>query len=187
MPSTYVSPAVLAAMCARAVNAVHALGDGILIGPNLDYIDYPNRSNDYASRFVDAYPSGSARPDFVSSHPYSDPQTIGVRTDDGAGQQQYRFDRILKLRDTLAAHGWTGMPMLASEWGWSSAAVGEANQATYARQGFELLKQWGVIGGFYYTGDRANTNASDNYSQFGILRSDGSDKPAVAAIGQAQA
>jgi len=185
MPTTYVDPSILAAMCAAAVKSVKGVNSSLLIGPNLDYINYNTAGNDYAINFVSAYPSNSIKPDFVASHPYSDPQSIGVRTDSGAGQQQYRFDRILKLRDTLAAKGWSGMPMLASEWGWSSASVGETNQASFARQGFELLKSWGVIGGYYYTGDRANTNASDNYSQFGILRSDGSEKPAVAAIGQA--
>jgi len=185
MGGTYVDPAELAAMCGAAVKAVHDFGKGVLIGPNLDFIDYKTTKKDYAERFVAAY--GSApRPDFVSSHPYTDPASIGLRTDLAAGGQEYRFDRILKLRDLLTSKGWAGMPMLASEYGWSSADVGEAKQAEFAGGSLPLLKQWGVIGGFYYTGDRANTNTADRYSQYGILRAYGTDKPAVAALGAAQ-
>lgn len=185
MPSTYVDPGALAAMCGQAVAAVHALGKGVRIGPNLDFIDYKTAGKDYAARFVDAY--GSApRPDFVASHPYTDPASIGLRTDQAAGGQEYRFDRILKLRDLLASKGWAGMPMLASEYGWSSADVGEAKQAEFAGGSLPLLKSWGVIGGFYYTGDRANATTGDRYSQYGIIRSDGTDKPAVAELGKAQ-
>lgn len=183
MPGTYVDPAVLAAMTAQAVQAVHAVAPTVQVGPNLDYINYKTGADGYAAAFADAYPAGAPKPDFVSGHPYSDPASLCVDTT--TGNQKYRFDRILLLRNTLAAKGWN-VPMLASEWGWSSTDVGEAKQADCARRGFELLKSWGVIGGFYYTGDRANTNTGDRYSQYGIMRADGTDKPAVAAIGQAQ-
>jgi len=185
MPATYVTPSTLASMCGAAVDAVHALGLNIPIGPNLDYINYNTGADGYASAFVSAYPGGSDLPDFVAGHPYTDPESLGTNTT--TGNQKYRIDRILLLRDTIAAAGggWASMPMLVTEFGWSSQGVGESNQATFAHNGFELIYSWGVIGAFYYTGDRANTNLSDHYSQYGIIRADGTDKPAVASIGSA--
>jgi len=184
MPGTYLPPNQLAAMTAAAVQRVHSLDASIKVGPNLDVIDYKTGGDTYATQFVNSYPAGAPRPDFIASHPYTDPASLGVNTT--TGNQKYRFDRILLLRNVVASLGWGNMPMLASEWGWSSTDVGEVNQASYAKQGFELLKQWGIVGGFYYTGDRANTNQSDRYSQYGILKADGTDKLAVAAIGTAQ-
>lgn len=182
-----VTAAQAAAMTAATVQKVHAVDPSILVGPN---IDGAGTTVTFTDQFIAAYPAGAPLPDFISSHPYGIAACgTGTSCPDG---QQFRFDRILLMRDHAAARGWM-LPFLASEWGFPSPwDVTEAQQAQYARDGFEKLKTWGALGLFYYTGDRSCVKPGGDATncgregQYGIRYSDGSNRPAVAAIGAAQ-
>jgi hypothetical protein len=97
------------------------------------------------------------------------------------------------VRNTLVQHG-QHQPLWLTEFGWSTCnvrhqsqawenCIDEQTQAQYLRQGFQQMRQWSYVQvGVWFklqdtTPDRGSRN--DNY---GLLRYDGTEKPAFAAF-----
>ncbi|MFI7587856.1 cellulase family glycosylhydrolase [Spongisporangium articulatum] len=90
------------------------------------------------------------------------------------------------LRSVMAAHGDSGKSVWATEYGaptGGSGAPSEAQQAEMITDGLKLFGEYSWSGPlFVYSLQDRGTNAGDREDWFGILRADGSRKPAFAQI-----
>jgi hypothetical protein len=73
--------------------------------------------------------------DYVAIHPYTtDDHPPAIRV-----PGQNNFDDIERVHDLLVAEG-VRAPIWVTEWGWSSATVGETRQATYVDRSLAMLQ-----------------------------------------------
>lgn len=130
--------------------------------------------------------------DAWSVHPYSEdrsPMSPGLPGWSSASMNA----GVPQVRNTLLHYG-QHQPLWLTEFGWSTCnvrhqsqawenCIDEQTQAQYLRQGFQQLSKWSYVQvGVWFklqdtTPDRGSRN--DNY---GLLRYDGSEKPAFAAF-----
>ena len=160
-----------------------------VIGGALSTSDYA-----FTQRLYDLGAKGSF--DAFSVHPYSD-DLSPLDTRPGA-DARYSFVRgVPKIRQTMLANG-DSRPLWLTESGWTTSTlrgsehwrngVSEAAQALYVRQQAEQIARWpyvkaNIVFNLLDTGsDRADRNAN-----FGLMRADGSAKPAFASIRTAAA
>ena len=133
--------------------------------------------------------------DIVSVHPYSgklSPETCTPdrRPPGGEFWQPTRFDfcRVLDIRRILDANGAKDARIWITEVGWSTApqgerSVSEAEQADYVRKTFDLLRRWRVVDGVvFYHYQLPETDPTNDLDWYGLVRSDGSPKPAWYAF-----
>lgn len=127
--------------------------------------------------------------DGIATHPYSSTQSPLVYTPGRIAR--FEFRRIGRLRDLFAAHGAGRKPFWITEIGWSTCpasedCVNEARQATFLRQLFTLVKArlpWvKAVFVYNYRDSPQVTNPSDKEHWFGLIRRDGSPKPAWNVI-----
>jgi hypothetical protein len=152
--------------------------------------DHVVRTDGAQGNFVQAMlaatPGIGSYVDAWSVHPYPDPKTTGPQV---ANPIEYSFDRVTLTQSEAAAAG-VSRPIWITEIGWTTAigssdAVTEATQAQYLSQALGItLGQWRsmVAKVFVYTWAQDTTNVSDPEAHFGLRRSDGSMKPAWAAV-----
>ncbi len=99
------------------------------------------------------------------------------------------------VRETLLDHG-VDKPIWLTEFGWSTSSirgeqswrngVGESDQARYTEEAFEIMRSWDYVPvGILYELQDTRNEPSDPQSNFGLLRHDGSSKPAFAALSRA--
>lgn len=102
------------------------------------------------------------------------------------------LEQIAQLRQGMDAHGADGKPILITEYGQSTADCGdgcvtEEEQADHLAALVDLVSvrpEWRVeLVTVYQLRDRG-TNSSDREEQFGLLREDGSQKPAFWVVQQ---
>lgn len=101
----------------------------------------------------------------------------------------WRLDRI-GLIEALAAERRAIRPIWVTELGWSTATggVSEAAQADYLAGALRrVVQQWHVAHVFVFTGERDSVGSDSGDNGFGLYRSDGTAKPAVAALRRAEA
>jgi hypothetical protein len=101
----------------------------------------------------------------------------------------WRLDRI-GLIESLAAERRAIRPVWVTELGWSTGAGGvtEAAQAIYLADALRRAVQaWHVAHVFVYTGERDLAGSTADVDTFGLYRSNGTAKPAVAALRRAEA
>jgi hypothetical protein len=133
--------------------------------------------------------------DVVSVHPYSGKLPPGKCTPERtvAGRefwQATRFDfcRVLDVRRILDANGLQKARIWITEIGWSTApqgerSVSEAEQADNVRETFDLLRRWRVVDGVvFYHYQLGEQDPTEDVGWFGLVRSDGSPKPAWFAF-----
>ena len=137
--------------------------------------------------------------DAVSHHPYPDsaaPSTCtpyspsrGIAEDYKA--TLYQFCRIRDVRAILDAYGAARTRIWATEIGFTTApsatrTVTETQQAQYVHDVFRLLRAWDVVDGvlWYHYKDSASGDPTDREAWFGLIRRDGTPKPAWAAFGE---
>ena len=75
------------------------------------------------------------RPDIVNIHPYA----LKEQAPDVHLNWESNFDDIAAIRALMVANGEASKPIWATEWGWSSTAVGEASQAAYVGKSLQML------------------------------------------------
>jgi polysaccharide biosynthesis protein PslG len=152
-------------------------------GDSIPWVDTMYRTVPDLGRYVDG----------VAVHPYSSRSPLVLT---GGGPQRYEFRRIETLRGMFIAHG-TDRPFWITEVGWAtcpgnpSNCVTEEQQATYTGQVLDEVRRnysaWVKAVFFYNFRDSpASTDPSDKEQWFGLIRRDGSAKPAWAVL-QAQA
>ena len=122
--------------------------------------------------------------DVYSLHPYPDPRTDGPYDDREDGRWDFRRVELVRAVDA-------SLPIWITEVGWSTAdtddSVSEEAQAEYVdgavRRAFE---DWGdyVERVFVYSFDRDTGDRGDREGHYGLIRKDGSAKPAAAVLEQ---
>lgn len=128
--------------------------------------------------------------DGVAVHPYAGPR--GPLFFAAGNERRFEFRRIEALRALFLAHG-AAKPFWITEVGWStcpgsrSDCVSEQKQATYVGQVLDEVKRnyssWVKAVFFYnYRDSPSSTDPSDKEQWFGLIRRDGSAKPAWAVL-----
>jgi len=72
-------------------------------------------------------------PDIVAIHPYT------KVAPDQFKQWDNNFDDISLIHRIMQSYGQTAKPLWITEWGWSSAEIGEQRQAMYLKKSLEML------------------------------------------------
>jgi polysaccharide biosynthesis protein PslG len=129
----------------------------------------------------------------VAVHPYTDQPVAQLSTGDGARDELRRVERIEAI---MRAHGDGGVPLWLTEIGWPSCmsgspCVGERGQAEDITALFTLARtRWrGFVHAIFYyqLHDNGPGTSHEPEEWFGLLRPDGSPKPAWAAFRAAAA
>jgi hypothetical protein len=121
--------------------------------------------------------------DGYSVHAYTGAQPPSSRR----SALRFQFDRI-PLTKQVARRFHAGKPIWLTEYGWSTApstprAVTEAQQARYIVGATKIaLKRYNVAKAFVYDYSRSNGRQGDLENNYGMIRSDGSYKPAWDAV-----
>jgi hypothetical protein len=132
------------------------------------------------ARFLtDVYASGGAPLfDTVSVHPYTRP--LSPTASDHLGSW---VDRVYQV---MRAHGDAGKKIWATEYGYPTAgphSTSEQRLATYVDAAVDLWYSHPFAGPlFWYSARDTGTDRADAEQNFGLLRHDGSAKPAYAAL-----
>ncbi|WP_448638884.1 cellulase family glycosylhydrolase [Geodermatophilus sp. URMC 63] len=126
--------------------------------------------------------------DAVGVHPYQGP--VAEPPEAPAAEHPYRIANVARLREVMVAAGDADTPVWFTEFGWSTGAgegwyagVDEATQADYLGRAIAMVQEQYpyVTHAFVFTiRDRDDWNAYEN--NFGLVRLDGSPKPALGAL-----
>lgn len=134
--------------------------------------------------------------DGFSFHPYSGDRSPVEAT--APHEREHSFSAgVPAIRDVLAAHG-DARPLWLTEFGWSTAdlrggrtwenGVDEATQARFLEDAYARMASWDdvAVGTWFNLTDTTN-GSSELVNHFGLLRLDGTPKPAFAAYARAAA
>lgn len=159
----------------------------------------PTTGNDYA--WVDGLYTNGAKGSFDVVAVHTDTACLDRGPDvfyrDGGRIAQYSFLGYKTVHDVMAAHGDGETPIWMTELGWSSttttcargawagqkaAGVGEADQATYLKQAYHCLTFDPYVQVALWFNMQDTSSADSELNRYGLLRADGSHKPAWAAF-----
>ena len=129
--------------------------------------------------------------DAWSVHPYSEdrsPLDPGV----AGWSKKAMVAGVPRVRETLLRYG-QNRPLWLTELGWSTCTIrnarayenciGEPTQAEYLRQAFEQMRSWPYVQvGVWFNMQDTGADRSSRIDNYGLLRYDGSPKPAFAAF-----
>jgi polysaccharide biosynthesis protein PslG len=182
--------AAYAQLLKAAYPAVKAAAPGAtVIGGSLSQSDYA-----FTQRLYDLGVKGSF--DAFAVHPYSD--DVSPLDPRSTIDARYSFVRgVPKIREVMQRNG-DGRPIWLTESGWSTSTlrtpdhwrngVSEAAQATFMRQQAEQVARWPYVKvNIWFNLLDAGSDRADKYSNCGLVRVDGTAKPAFAAFGTAVA
>jgi len=85
-------------------------------------------------QFLEKVYAAGVFPDIVAIHPYS------KVAPDQFKQWDNNFDDISLIHRIMESHGQSARPLWITEWGWSSAEIGEQGQAMYLKKSLEMLR-----------------------------------------------
>lgn len=176
---------------ARLVRA--AVRAGRAANPRVRYLleveKTPGKAREEPRRFFiddmyNAVPDLNRWFDAVSIHPFSGDRSPRERDD------PWGFSRIEEIRDRLVAHGARRKPVWITEVGWSTCpdaegCVSESRQASYYRSVYRLVRRrHRYVRALYFYNDRDQRGASSSNTEawFGVVRADGSHKPAYRVL-----
>jgi len=142
----------------------------------------PNTGNAAPAAFLrQMYAAGvSGFLDAVSVHPYSYPASP-------SGTQRYNaFYQLHEVHQVMADNGDSAVRIWLTEFGaptGGAKAVSEQRQAAIIAEGFILARSLSYLGPvFIYELRDADTGSGDIEDNFGLLRTDGTQKPAYAVV-----
>ena len=129
--------------------------------------------------------------DALAIHPYQGPAAEPPEAP--PAEHPYRITNVERVRQVMVEHADGHLPIWFTEFGWTtapgtgwSAGVDEATQADYLRRAIAMVQERYpyVTHAFVFTiRDRDDWTPYEN--QFGLLRLDGSPKPALHALHEA--
>jgi len=93
----------------------------------------PTGINGFA--FLEGLYSRGVSLDIVAIHPYPD----GQQGPEVTLPHRNNFTDIERVHSIMVAHGAGDRPLWITEWGWSTAAVSEATQATYVERSLQMI------------------------------------------------
>ncbi|MGI8632798.1 MAG: cellulase family glycosylhydrolase [Solirubrobacterales bacterium] len=132
--------------------------------------------------------------DAFSIHPYSEDRSPTDPGDDRWIRGSF-VRGVPAVRDVMVRHG-DRQPMWLTEFGWSTCSerdgdnwencVSEQRQATWLTDAYEIMRSWSYVrGGFWF---KLMSGSDDSLmDQYGLVRRDGSRKPAHSAMRAASA
>jgi hypothetical protein len=147
------------------------------------YYGPENNGADWIGALYSAVPNLNDYFDVVAVHPYAhDPNTCDP-------QFRWCFRQVEVIRSRFVARGAADKRIWITELGNNTRgddAHTEAEQAAYLTRYVEMAKSYGYVDGLlYYTYRDFCTDSGDKECWFGILRPDGSRKPAFDALRRA--
>ncbi|KAA0092078.1 hypothetical protein CIW49_30035 [Mycolicibacterium sp. P1-18] len=131
--------------------------------------------------FVDGIYAAGGQPyfDALSFHPYQ----YTTPFSEGGYLPDSPINQLAAMHDLMVANGDGDKLIWASEYGEPSSVAGEDNQAAYLE---DMLTTWRTLGytgpTFVWTLQDRNTASADPEDTFGVIRSDGTWKPAAYVI-----
>jgi hypothetical protein len=177
---------------------------GIKAGdPSAVVVAGPTTGNDY--NWLESLYAAGAQGSFDVVSVHTDTSCLASGPDqfyrENGKLAQYTFLGYRTVHDTMAAHGDGGKPIWMSELGWSStnggptsctrgmwtnqkpSGVSEADQATYLTKAYSCLANdpYVQLADWFTLSDTA-TEPVDELNHYGLLRTDGSAKPALNAF-----
>jgi polysaccharide biosynthesis protein PslG len=150
---------------------------GGVVGSVVTYGDFTMNPID----FVDGIYAAGGQPyfDALSFHPYQ----YTTQFAEGGYLPDSPINQLAAMHDLMVANGDGSKLIWASEYGEPSSVAGEANQAAYLE---DMLTTWRTLGytgpSFVWTLQDRNTASTDPEDTFGVIRSDGTWKPAAYVI-----
>ena len=119
--------------------------------------------------------------DALSYHPYQ----YTLPFSQGGWHPDSPINQLAAMHDVMVANGDTEKLIWASEYGEPSNVAGEANQAAFLQ---DMVTTWRTLDytgpTFVWTLQDRNTGGADPEDNFGVIRTDGSWKPAAYTIQQ---
>ncbi|HEX6459530.1 MAG TPA: hypothetical protein VF032_11485 [Thermoleophilaceae bacterium] len=181
-PATYARLFKAAAVSGRNANP----RTRYLIAADTSGLTVSKKPSPWVDPMYAAVPDLSRYIDGVAIHPYA-ARSPTIFTP--GSESRFQFDRIQQLHQMFAAHGAANKPFWITEVGWSTcpgspdACVSEADQAKYIAEVFAAVRgkysQWVKALFLYnYRDSPAATDPTDKEHWFGLIRRNGSPKPA---------
>jgi len=186
-----VDPARYAALVKAATTAGRAANPRarFLMAAETFYTAAPGDDRSWIDALYEAQPDLGRYFDAVAVHPYSSHQSPALYT--GGPDTRFQFGRIAEIVGSLTAHGAVGKPLWITEIGWATCpgsddCISEARQRSHVTTLFDEIRakhSTYVEAVFYYhLHDFGAGDPDDKEEWFGLLRRDGSRKPAWHAL-----
>lgn len=157
----------------------HATVIGGVVGSVVTYGNLTMNPVDFVNGIYAA--GGEPYFDALSFHPYQ----YTTPFSDGGSLSDSPINQLADIHNLMVANGDGSKLIWASEYGEPSSVAGEANQAAYLQ---DMLTTWRTLGytgpTFVWTLQDRNTASTDPEDTFGVIRSDGTWKPAAYVIQQ---
>jgi hypothetical protein len=185
-----IDPARYAQMVGAATTAGHAANPRTrwLMAADLEYRDAAGQQRNWLAAIAAADPGLLARVDGVAVHPYSF-DAPGTKSSVALA---FRFDRIDAIAGELSRYGAAKVPLWITEIGWSTCAsrpdcTSEHDQAQRIADVFTRVRRRPLASRVqavfvYDLRDFAGRAAGDREGHFGLLRDNGSRKPAWSVV-----
>ena len=152
---------------------------GGVLGAVIDYGDFATNPVSFVNGIYAA--GGEGYFDALSYHPYN----FGTPFSQGAPLPESPLNQVTAIRNLMIANGDANKLIWASEYGEPTAVATDAQQAAFLQ---DMLTTWPTLG---YTGPTfvhslqdIDTNSADPEQTYGVIRSDGTLKPAAYVIAQ---
>jgi hypothetical protein len=184
-----IDPARYAQMVQAATSAGRAANPRTrwLMEADLTYVDAAGVRRAWLDALYAAVPDLNADFDGVALHPYSFYGPTATAANGVA--TAFRFDRIATIERSLAQHGAPSVPLWITEIGWSTCSqrpgcVSEDDQARRLHEIFALVggRYRNVRAVFVYRQRDGARPPGDRESHYGLVRADGSRKPAWSVL-----
>ncbi len=187
-PATYAELVKATAIAARAANP----NAKFLLEADLTGYPTPSTQVEWIDSMYRAVPDLNNYFDGISIHPYSFPRSPDVYAGPG---DRWSFKRIGDIRAKFVAHGAADKGFWITELGWPTCpanpgkCVSEADQATYLARAFQLITtdyaSFTQAVFVYNYKDPSSQSGSNTEDWFGLVRPNGTPKPAWSVLRQA--
>ncbi len=160
---------VLAEAACKTMRSV--VPDAFIVGPSLGRI--PDPQDNVGPAFLEGFLSSGAAVcvDAITVHPYRH----------GDEQPEAVFKDYRRLFPLMIKHR-VSKPLLNTEWGYTGTQVSEKKRADYALRTRLIDVMWGTRLSIWYEWKDSRDDPQDDEGHFGLVRADGSAKPAFSWI-----
>lgn len=181
------NPTAYAAMAHAGAVAVHGQDSAmpVLIDTELLEVNTNGTQVYWLDKLLSADTTLGSLVNGFSVHPYPDPTTQSPLSNPSP---DYSYQRVTLIHQAAVNHS-ANLPLWITEIGWSTASssvggVSESTQATYEQKAITYAKtHWSYVKKvFIYVFDISSGDPSDREGNYGLIRADGTYKPAWTSI-----